>query len=279
MINNLDHVQVNLLVFLLCLLGVRASLTGREAAAGGWIAAATAIKVTPVFFAIWAAIRGNRRMLAAVAGFGVLGLILPMLQRGFSQGMIDLRDYYQAFLHQFAAGAVVTNYRNQNLAAMVYRAVVPGSSGDTPPYDYAYLPHWSPGLHCSTGYWLCVILGVFLLHLIRLRITAPARRRTGDRQRLPGEPSPVGNHLEGAPGHSALRLLRLLRTAIAQQMSRASRVALVTAWAGMVLVGLGRDVVGARLHHYLAGYSVFVWVMLLLFGLSVVWSGRSGKKA
>jgi hypothetical protein len=119
MINNLDHVQVNLLVFLLCLLGVRAFLAGRAAAAGGWIATATAIKVTPVFFAIWAAIRGNRRMLAAVAGFGVLGLILPMIQRGFSQGMIDLRDYYQAFLHQFAAGAVVTNYRNQNLAAMV----------------------------------------------------------------------------------------------------------------------------------------------------------------
>jgi hypothetical protein len=59
-----------------------------------------------------------------------------------------------------------------------------------------------------------------------------------------------------------------------QQMSRASRAALVIAWGGMVLVGLGRDVVGARLHHYLAGYSVFVWVMLLLFGLSVVWSGN-----
>ena len=77
MINNLDHVQVNLLVFLLCLLGVRALLAGREAAAGGWIAAATAIKVTPVFFAIWAAIRGNRRMLAAVGGSGSLAWSCP----------------------------------------------------------------------------------------------------------------------------------------------------------------------------------------------------------
>jgi hypothetical protein len=278
MINNLDHVQVNLLVFLLCLLGVRASLTGREAAAGGWIASATAIKVTPVFFAIWAAIRGNRRMLAAVAGFGVLGLVLPMIQRGFSQGMIDLRDYYQAFLHQFAAGAVVTNYRNQNLAAMVYRALVPGSSGDTPPYDYAYmaaLEPWAPTLYrVLTG----AILGVFLLHLIRLRITA----------------KPIGaleiasvflaSHLLSGITWKA-HLVTLLFVFYAffvlrrQPMSRASRVALVIAWGGMVLVGLGRDVVGARLHHYLAGYSVFVWVMLLLFGLSVVWSGNDVGRA
>ena len=200
-----------------------------------------------------------------------------MIQRGFSQGIIDLRDYYQAFLHQFAAGAVVTNYRNQNLAAMVYRALVPGSSGDTPPYDYAYLAAlepWAPTLYRVLA---GVILGVFLLHLIRLRVTA----------------KPVGA-LEIASVFLASHLLSgitwkahlvtllfvfyaffLLRR---QQMSRASRVALVIAWAGMVLVGLGRDVVGARLHHYLAGYSVFVWVMLLLFGLSVVWSGRSGER-
>ena len=44
------------------------------------------------------------------------------------------------------------------------------------------------------------------------------------------------------------------------------------AWAGIVTMGLGRDLVGSRLHHYLAGYSVFVWVMLLLFALSIVWS-------
>ncbi|HEV7366167.1 MAG TPA: glycosyltransferase family 87 protein, partial [Gemmatimonadales bacterium] len=54
LIDNLDHVQVNLLVFLLCLLGVRAFLARRDAAAGGWVVAATAIKLTPVFFALWA---------------------------------------------------------------------------------------------------------------------------------------------------------------------------------------------------------------------------------
>jgi hypothetical protein len=46
----------------------------------------------------------------------------------------------------------------------------------------------------------------------------------------------------------------------------------------MVIMGLGRDLIGSRIHHDLAGYSVFVWVMLLLFALSVVWSNnRNGK--
>jgi hypothetical protein len=51
--------------------------------------------------------------------------------------------------------------------------------------------------------------------------------------------------------------------------SRGIRVALVLAWTGIVVMGAGRDVIGTRLHHYLGGYSVIVWVMLLLFGLSV----------
>ena len=277
LINNLDHVQVNLVVFLLCLLGVRAFLARRDGAAGGWIAAATAIKLTPVFFALWAVIRGNRRTLAAVVGFGALAVILPMLQRGFSQGVIDLRDYYQAFLHQFAAGAVVTNYRNQNLAAMVYRALVPGSSGDTPPYDYAYLAPlepWAPLLYRILA---VVVLGVFLAHLVRLRATA---RPVGALEIA--SVFLAGHLLSGITWKAHLVTLLFVFYAFfllrRDQMGRGSRLALLTAWSGMVLVGLGRDIVGARLHHYLAGYSVFVWVLLLLFALSVVWS-QTGKSA
>ena len=49
------------------------------------------------------------------------------------------------------------------------------------------------------------------------------------------------------------------------RFGRAGRLALGLAGAGIVAIGLGRDLIGSRLHHYLAGYSVFVWVMLLLF--------------
>jgi hypothetical protein len=55
-------------------------------------------------------------------------------------------------------------------------------------------------------------------------------------------------------------------------MSRAGRLALGLGWAGIAVIALGRDIVGDRLHHYTGGYSIIVWVMLLLFGLSVAWS-------
>jgi hypothetical protein len=273
LIDNLDHVQVNLLIFFFCLLGVRAFLTKRDGAAGGWIMAATAIKLTPIFFALWAVIRGTRRTLAAVTGFGILTLILPMLQRGFRQGLIDLNAYYQAFLHQFAAGAAVTNYRNQNLAAMVYRALVPGSSGDTPPYDYAYLASmqaWAPLLYrlLAVG-----VLGVFLFHLIRLRAAAKPIGAL--------EIASVflaGHLLSGITWKAHLVTLLFVFYAFfsldRQRMSPGARRVLGLAWGGIVAMGLGRDVIGDRLHHYWAGYSVFVWVMLLLFTVSIAWSQR-----
>jgi hypothetical protein len=237
--------------------------------------AATALKLTPIFFALWAAIRGTRRTVAAVAGFGLLALTLPMLQRGPRQGMIDLNAYYQAFLHQFAAGAVLTNYRNQNLAALVYRALVPGSSGDTPPYDYAYLASlqaWAPLLYrvLALG-----ILGVFLFHLIRLRVAA---KPVG-----PFEIASVflASHLLSGITWKAhlVTLLFVFYVFFSQDregLSKRSRIALSIAWGAIASVGLGLDLIGAALYHYQAGYSVFVWVMLLLFALSVVWSQTSG---
>jgi hypothetical protein len=212
---------------------------------------------------------------AAVAGFGVLALILPMTQRGPRQGMLDLNAYYQTFLHQFAAGAVVTNYRNQNLAAMVYRALVPGSSGDTPTYDYAYLASlqaWAPLLYrlLALG-----VLGVFLFHLIRLRAAA---KPIG-----PFEIASVflASHLLSGITWKAHLVTLLFVSYVfffqdSRGMSRMSRVALWSAWAGIVSVGLGLDIIGTRLYHYQAGYSLFVWVMLLLFALSVAWSQTSG---
>jgi Gpi18-like mannosyltransferase len=108
-LNNLNMLQVNLLIVVLCLLGVRAFAERREIAAGGWFVAASALKITPVFFLIWAMIRGTRKSVAAVAGFGILCLTLPLIQRGPSQGVTDLTDYYHTFLREFSTGRVVAD--------------------------------------------------------------------------------------------------------------------------------------------------------------------------
>jgi hypothetical protein len=59
----------------------------------------------------------------------------------------------------------------------------------------------------------------------------------------------------------------------------ARRLALWLAWLGIGLIGLtGRDVVGDTLHHYIGGYSAYVWLMLLLLALSV-WLDRPPARA
>ena len=270
-LNNLNLLQVNLLILVLCLLGIRAFAQQREVAGSGWVVAATAIKLTPAFFVPWVLIRGTRRSLAAVAGFGILCLTLPMVQRGFHQGLTDLTTYYQSFLQQFASGRVVADYTNQNLAAMVYRAVVPRAWGQGETYNYVYLPSLETAAPLIYRVLALVVVTAFLAHLVRLRI----RRRPLS----PLEISSVflASHLLSGLTWKA-HLVTLLFVFYVffvldpREMGRGGRVALGLAWIGIAAIGFGRDLMGDRLHHYIGGYSVIVWVMLLLFGLSITWS-------
>jgi hypothetical protein len=272
-LNNLNMLQVNLLIFVLCLLGIRAFAENRETAAGGWFVGATALKVVPAFFVIWAIIRGTRKSLLAAVGFGLLCLTLPLVQRGPAQGLADLADYYHSFLREFSTGRVVADYTNQNLGAMVYRALIPMTWGEGEPYNYVYLPSLA-GSAPLIYRWLTVgLLAVFLAHLIRLRVVG----------------KPIGaleivsvflaSHLLSGITWKAhlvtfLFVFYVFFSLDRRQMSRAGRLLLGLAWAGIAIIGLGRDIVGDRLHHYTGGYSVIVWVMLLLFALSVLWSHR-----
>jgi hypothetical protein len=273
-LNNLNLLQVNLLIFVLCLLGIRAFAEQREVAGSGWLVAATAIKLTPVFFIPWVLIRGTRRSLAAVAGFGILCLTLPMVQRGFHQGLTDLTTYYHSFLQQFASGRVVADYTNQNLAAMVYRAVVPRVWGQGETYNYVYLPSLETAAPLIYRMLALVILAAFLAHLVILRI------RHRPISALEISSVFLASHLLSGLTWKA-HLVTLLFVFYAfflldpREMGRGGRVALGLAWIGIVAIGLGRDLMGDRLHHYVGGYSVIVWVMLLLFALSIAWSHLS----
>jgi hypothetical protein len=277
MLDNLVHVQVNLLIFVLCLLGIQAFVERRHTAAGGWLTAATAIKITPVFFIAWALLRGTRRTVAAVAVSAALCLSLPILQRGPEQGVSDLSAYYQNFLHEYATGKVVADFRNQNVAAMIYRALVPSAAEDVPPYEYAYLPsHAAAAPLIYRGIAVLVLLA-FLTFLIRQRVAgAPV---------TPLEISSVflaGHLLSGITWKA--HLVTLLFVAYAffslnpKLMPGWRRWVLWLAWAGIAVIGLGRDIVGSRLHHYMAGYSVYVWVMLLLFAVSLVWGREKASR-
>jgi Glycosyltransferase family 87 len=268
-LNNLNLVQVNLVTFTLCLVGARGLIAGRPRSAG-WLALAAAFKITPVFFVIWSAIRGGAAAIKTAALVGVGCLALPILQRGPARGWADLADYYRTFLGQFTAGAVVTDYTNQTLSAMVYRAVTVPVEPQRFRYDYLGSLEWAaPAMYRGLA---AVILGAFLIHLVRVA-------RSGSRV-TPLEICAVfltSHLLSGITWKAHLvTLLFVFATFFSldrRELGAASRVALAAAWAGIGIVGLsGRDLVGDALHHYAGGYSLFVWVMLGLWTLSLCWS-------
>jgi hypothetical protein len=272
-LDNLVHVQVNLLTLVLCLIGVQAFIEKRELAAGGWFVSATALKITPIFFLVWALVRGSRRSAAAIAIFGTICLGLPMVQRGFAQGTTDLLEYYHSFLQEFTTGRVVTVFRNQNLAGMIYRAFIPGASADVPPFDYAYLPSLGPAAAGVYRVAVVLLLALFLSYLFR--------------RRMAHEPVAgleicsvflVSHLLSGITwkAHlvSFLFISYVFFSLRMKQGGSLQRWSLWLAWAGIFVIGLGRDVLGSKLHHYMGGYSLYVWVMLFLFILSIAWSRR-----
>jgi hypothetical protein len=271
-LNNLNLLQVNLIVFVLSLLAVRGMIMGR-ASGVAWAVIATALKITPIFFVIWAVIRGGWRVLRMAVVVGLVALCSPVAQRGIWQGLTDLTTYYEGFLHQFTTGTVVTTYTNQNLAAMVYRAAVPPELPGQFRYDYLpALATAAPTLHHTLA---IMVLLAFLLNLWRLTRT--------NRRPTPLEITSVfltGHLLSGITWKAHLvTLLFVFYSFLSldpRPSGRPARLALTVAWAGIAVIGLtGRDLVGHTVHHYIGGYSLITWVMLMLLVLSIVWSGRA----
>jgi glycosyl transferase family 87 len=276
-LNNLNMLQVNLLIFVLCLLGIRAFIEKREGAAGGWFVGATALKIIPIFFVIWTMIRGTGRSVLAALGFGALALTLPVIQRGPAQGIADLNDYYQSFLREFSTGRIVADYTNQNVGAMVYRALVPMTWEGSETYNYAYLPSLAGAAPLIYRGLVLGLLAVFLIHLIRLRILG---RPIGALEIA--SVFLVSHLLSGITWKAHLVTLLFVFYVFfsldRSRMSRVERMGLGLAWIGIGIIAVGRDIIGNRLHHYAGGYSVIVWVMLLLFMLTLIWSWRGPKK-
>lgn len=276
-LNNLNMVQTNLLVMLMCLLGIHRLISHRPLAGGMWLAAATGFKVTPVFLGIWAAVRGGRSARAGLLVGGLGCVLLPILQRGFTQGLVDLGEYYETFLRQFALGGVVRTYTNQTLGAMVYRAV----SGDprATRYEYTYLPGLEPWAPVIYRVLAALLLIVFLSYLVGLaRAHAPMSALEISSVFL------IGHLLSGITWKAHLVTFVFVFYAFFSLRRDAlkgwRRYWLVTAWVVIPAMGLlGRDLVGDEIHHYAGGYSVFVWGMLLLFVLGTTWSTRAGPDA
>jgi alpha-1,2-mannosyltransferase len=272
-LDNLHHVQVNALILVLVLLGVQAFLRGKDLQASAYIVAATAIKITPIFFVAWLVARGRRPAWVAVGAGVALAIALPLVFRGPALGLAELKEYYHSFLETHQHADVSSYTAGQNLAALVGRMTSHAGTQQVNSYAYVKLPRAVAHLvyQLTWGAVLLVFLGALLHLAIRRAPVSPFEVSMVFLASLLLSPITFTTHL--------VSLIFVFYTFLSipfTTLSPRKRALGGLLGMGIAASGLsGRDIVGANLYHGAAGYSIMAWTMLLLLGVMVALSSRA----
>jgi Glycosyltransferase family 87 len=271
-LDNFHHAQMNEVTFVLVLLGIHAYLHERDLRAAAYLVAATAIKITPIFFVAWLVIRGRRRAVLAVPPLALACVLLPLLVRGPATGAAELVEYYHVFLEGHQHGDLSQYTADQNLAAFVNRMTL--QQADAEHVSYRYLPTSERTAQLTYRVLWAAVLLIFLAKLTLLRIRrAPLSAFELSLVFLAAlllSPITFLAHLV-----SLLFVYYTFLSVRRDRLSTTGRVLGAVLFVAMAVTGLsGRDLAGNTVHEAVGGYSVFVWTMLLMFATAVVVAGR-----
>jgi glycosyl transferase family 87 len=271
-LDNFHHVQMNQVIFVLILLGIRAYLRESDLAAAAYLVAATSIKLSPIFFVAWLLIRGRRRAALSVPPLAAACVLVPLLVRGPATGAAELREYYESFLAGHQQAEVRSYTRGHNIASFVNRMMLPEQSTTGGLRGNPAASERTAQLIYRVG-WAAVALG-FLAKLVQLR-------------------------LRGAPPSSFELSMTFLACLLLSPITfTANLVFLLFVFcaflsvpvatipiggrllAGVLLVAMmltglsGKDLVGRTANLFVRDHGIFVLTMLLLFVASVALAGR-----
>jgi hypothetical protein len=271
-LDNFHHVQMNEVILVLVLLGIRACLVGMNLRAAGYLVTAMAIKITPIFFVSWLVVRGSRRTALTVPLLAAGCILVPLLLRGPATGTAELVEYYHSFLEGHQHVKIDSYTADQNLAALVSRMSRPVQNAQHLTYMYLSLSQDTAQLVYRV-LWVTVLL-LFLAKLAVLRLRgSPVSALELSMVFLASlllSPITFTAHLVG--------LLFVLYTFLSfppGAISRAGYLPAAVLLVGIVMTGLsGRDLVGSTVFLSVRGYSVMVWTMLLLFLATLMLAGR-----
>jgi hypothetical protein len=271
-LDNFHHVQMNEVILVLVLLGIRASLRGMDLRAAGYLVTATAIKITPIFFVTWLVMRGSRRAALAVPLLVAGCVLVPLLLRGPATGTAELVEYYHSFLEGHQHGRIDTYTADQNLAALVSRMSRPVQNAQQLTYIYLPLSQETAQL-IYRALWVTVLL-LFLTKLASLRIRgSPVSALELSMVFLAGlllSPITFTAHLV-----SLLFVFYAFLSFPPGAISRGEYLLAAVLLMGMAVTGLsGRDLVGDTAFLSIRGYSLMAWTMLLLFLATLALAGR-----
>jgi hypothetical protein len=276
-LDNFHHVQMNGVILVLILLGIHAHLRERDLAAAAWLVAATAIKVSPIFFLAWLFIRGRRRAWLAAAPLATLCVVLPLLLRGPATGVAELREYYDSFLSGHQHGEVREYIRGHNIASWVNRMVVQKQTDEATPAREREVVEQRAQL-IYRGLWIAVLVA-FLTKLVWLRV-----------RRAPLTAFELSMTflvcLLLSPITFTANLVFLLFVFCAflwiplERLPGWARLPAAVVFVLMLMTGLsGKDLVGNDVNQFIKLQGIFVLTMLLLFVGTLVVAGRNFKPA
>jgi len=260
--DNIHHVQVNEVIFVLLLLGLDAHLRGQSVRSAAYFVVATAVKITPAFFVLWLLVRGPRRAALAVPAVALACIATPLLARGAATGAGDLAEYYGSFLAPYQHGQVMTDPRNQSLGAVVYRMMQPTENEEHASYEYLPASPTLAALTYKAG--AAALLLLFLAKVAWLRGT----RATVTAIEVSGVF--LISHLL-SPITWRAHLVTLLFVFYSFLLARPSvlsppqRIGLAVLYALIAVSSIGRDLLPDTVYNHLAGYGIVAWTMLALF--------------
>jgi len=258
-----QFVQMNELMLVLCLMAILASFKGKEWLTAVLIIFAVFIKILPVFLIPWLVLRGNYKLIFKLAVCTIVCLALPLLWRGWHAGLTDLHNYYATFLEPFQNGRVEPEFHNQSLAAGIYKICLPNSTD--PGYSYQLLSlNVAEAAMVYKIFFLLLsgLLGGFLLW----------ERFSLKRNTLRGLALVfICMHLLSGITweYHLVSLLFVYAVFVLYYWKKKNLIQKIFFYLLVVIIPLlslvGKDTVGMTMYHYLEGYGIITWTMVLLF--------------
>jgi len=256
-------IQLNITVFVLCLAGIIYFFKGKQTLSAGFFVLATLIKVFPVFFLIWLVLRGSLKTPFIILGFLFFFSIIPLINRGFSQGISDLKDYNTTFIQPFEHGRIEPQYHNHSLSSAIYKATQHSNEGDG--YDYRIFDVSMNTTNLIYKISFIVLFGMTFFLVIRNRILKLGITAY--------ELSVIFLAMLLLCGitweYHLVTLLFVYMSLVTKPAKIKSRVAtlirMLLFLSAVALSIVGKDTVGDRYFHYFGGYNSLTILMLWLF--------------
>lgn len=270
-LTNLNSIQVNVALFVLVLWGIAAWLDGHERRATVAFVVATGIKLIPVFFVCWAMLRGRRPVVVTALVAGAAVAALPVLQRGPTQGLRDVREYHATLLAGALRGEVNARATNHSFGGAVHRLTRPPQP---PEPDYRVAPLSAGGTRSL------IRTGAIAMALAFLGTVLGLRLRREPLSAFEWSAAFLVGHLVSALTWRAhlVTLLFVLTAFFSIPVRTLPKPARWTWWtmAGLVaVIGLsGRDLVGRPAFNWINGHGIISLTLLLLLGVALICSHR-----